>query len=105
MVNPATITFLGLGLITYALKSLGPLFLGGERRLPAALERLAELVPAPLLAALVLVSSVAEGSGFVFDARVGGLVAAGLALRLRANFLVTVLVAAAVTAGLRWIGG
>jgi branched-subunit amino acid transport protein len=102
--RPATLTFLGLGLITYGLKSFGPLFLGGGRRLPAALARLAELVPAPLLAALVLVSSVAEGAGFVFDARVGGVVAAGLALRFRANFLVTVLVAAAATAGLRWMG-
>lgn len=101
--SAATTTFLGLGLITYLLKAAGPLVLG-NRTLPPAISRLAEFAPAPMLAALVVVSTVVSNHGYVFDARLGGILAAAVALRYRANFLVTVLVAAAVTAGLRALG-
>jgi branched-subunit amino acid transport protein len=100
----ATLTFLGLGLLTYLLKATGPLLLGG-RRLPATLERLASMVPAPLLAALVLTSAVVASGRFVFDARLAGLAAAAVALRLRANFVVVVAVAAAATAAVRAVSG
>lgn len=102
--TPATITFLGLGLVSYALKSFGPVVVGG-RRLPPLFERAAELVPAPLLAALVMISTVVDGRDFVFDARLAGLGAAAIALRFRANFLVTVVVAAAATAATRALLG
>ncbi len=98
--SPAVITFLGLGAITYLFKATGPLLLGG-RRLPPAMERAVGLVPAPLLAALVMVSTVVDGQRFVFDARLAGLVAAAIALRLKANFLVTVVIAATATAVVR----
>lgn len=95
--SPATVTVIGLGLISYALKAFGPVVVGG-RRLPAVMERAAELIPAPLLAALVMISTIVDGKGFVFDARLAGLAAAAAALRLKANFLVTVLLAATATA-------
>lgn len=98
--NPVTITIIGLGLTTYLLKSAGPLIIGG-RPLPSGLGRFAETVPAPLLAALVLTATVASGQGFVFDARLAGLAAAGIALRLKAPFAVVILVAAAATAAIR----
>ncbi len=98
--SPATITFIGLGLVSYGLKAFGPVVVGG-RRLPPVFERAAELVPAPLLAALVMISTIVDGNGFVFDARLAGLGAAAVALRFRANFLVTVLVAAATTGMVR----
>ena len=94
--SPATLTFLGLGLLSYAFKAAGPLLLGG-RRMPRSLERLATLVPGPLLAALVIASSIVVDRSFVFDARLAGLAAAAIALRLRANFVVVVIVAAATT--------
>ena len=45
----ATLTMLVLAGITYALKATGPLLLGGERQLPPLIDRLAVLLPAPLL--------------------------------------------------------
>lgn len=57
-----------------------------------------------LLAALTVVNAAASGSGVVLDARIGALVAAALALWLKAPFLVVVLVGAAAAAGLRLLG-
>lgn len=70
---------------------------------PAVLQRpvvrrAVELVPAALLAALVVVQAFADRSALVLDARAAGLAAAFLALLLRAPFLVVLLVAGAVAA-------
>lgn len=100
----ATLTFLGLGLVSYLFKAAGPLVLGG-RRLPPVVERLASLVPAPLLAALVLTSAAVSSGTFRFDARLAGLLAAAIALRYRANFVVVVLAAASATAVVRSFWG
>lgn len=102
--SPTNLTLLALGLGTYLLKAAGPLVLGG-RRLPPALERLADLAPAGLLAALVTVSTFAEGTRWALDARAAGLVAAAVALRLRSGFVVVVIVAAAATALARALAG
>ena len=94
------VVLLGLSLGTYALKAAGPLVLGG-RSLPATLDRVAARLPAALLAALVVVSTIADGRDLVFDARVVGVAVAGVALRLRAPFVVVVLAAVAATALVR----
>ena len=99
----AMATILALAAISYGLKAAGPLVLGG-RQMPPALARLAEVVPGPLLAALVLTSAVVEGTGFRFDARLVGLAVAALALRLRAGFVFVVVVAAAATTLARLVG-
>ena len=63
------------------------------------------LLPVSLLAGLVAVQTFgAPGGRLVLDARVAGLAAAAVALLLRAPFLVVILVAAAVAAGLRALG-
>lgn len=62
-------------------------------------ERVADLIPVALLAALVAVQVVADGPHLVVDARVAGLAAAVVLLLLRAPFLVVV-VGAALTAAL-----
>jgi branched chain amino acid efflux pump len=103
-VSTAVVVIVGLGLGTYALKAAGPLLLGG-RRLPARVERVAQQLPAALLASLVVVSTVAGDRALVVDARLAGVVAGGVALRLRAPFIVVVVVAVAVTGGLRTIAG
>lgn len=56
--------------------------------------RVADLLPVALLAALVAVQVFAVGDGLSIDARVVGLLAALVALLLRAPFIVVVLVAA-----------
>jgi branched-subunit amino acid transport protein len=99
-VSTAVVVIIGLGLGTYALKAAGPLLLGG-RRLPAPVERVAQQLPAALLAALVVVSTVAGDRALVVDARLAGVVGAGVALRLRAPFIVVVAVAVAVTGAVR----
>lgn len=61
-------------------------------------ERVADLIPVALLAALVAVQVFSGGSGLSLDARVLGLGFAVVALLLRAPFLVVVVGAAAVAA-------
>lgn len=89
---------------TYALKSAGPLLLGG-RRLPGILDRMAERIPAALLAALVVVATFGDGRALTIDARAAGVLAAGVALWRRAPFVVVVIVAIGVTAVFRAVVG
>jgi branched-subunit amino acid transport protein len=63
--------------------------------------RVADLVPVALLAALVAVQVLGSGRSVVVDARLAGLGAGLVALLLRAPFLVVVLTAALVAAGVR----
>ena len=98
--STAFLVIAGLGLGTYVLKAAGPLLLGG-RSLPERLDRVALQLPAALLAALVVVSTVTDGRSLVIDERLAGVVAAGVALRLRAPFVVVVAVAVATTGLLR----
>jgi len=57
-----------------------------------------------LLASLTVVNAAASGTAVVLDARIGALVAAAVALLLKAPFLVVVLAGAAAAAGLRLLG-
>lgn len=63
------------------------------------------LMPVTLLAALVMVQGVVgPGGAPAPDARLAGLAAAAVALRLRAPYLLVVLIGAAAAAGLRALG-
>lgn len=66
--------------------------------------RIAGTITIGLLASLTVVNTVASGSQLAFDSRVGALVAAAIALLLRAPFLVVVIVGAVAAALLRLIG-
>jgi branched-subunit amino acid transport protein len=66
-------------------------------------ERIADLMPVALLAALVGVQVFASGTSLTVDARVAGLLAALVVLVLRAPFIVVVLVAALTAALIRLI--
>lgn len=66
--------------------------------------RITTLLPIALLGALVATQTAASGSEIVLDARLAGLGAAVVLLCLRAPFLVVVVGAAMVTAGLRALG-
>jgi uncharacterized membrane protein len=68
------------------------------------MSRIAGTITIGLLASLTIVNTVATGSQLAFDSRVGALVAAAIALLLRAPFLVVVIVGAVAAALLRLIG-
>ena len=92
------------GIGTLALKAAGPILLGG-RPLPDRLSGVVTLVGPALLAALVAIGTFAAGQRLVVDARVLGVGAAAVLIRLRAPVLLVVIVAAAVTAGARALVG
>jgi branched chain amino acid efflux pump len=89
---------------TAAIKAAGPVALG--RREPS--ERMSgviALIAPALLSALVLYETVHTGTrGITVDARLGSLVAAGIALFLRLPLVVVIAVAAGTAAAVRAIG-
>lgn len=89
-----------MGIATVAVKALGPVLLGG-RTLPARLAAPVELLAPAVLAALVITQVVGGERRLVLDARLPGLLAAVVALRLRAPLLVVIATAAVVTALVR----
>lgn len=97
------LTVLAAAAVCYATKLLG-------HRVPAhwlaqpRVARVSALVTVALLAALVGVQTATTGGALVLDARLAGLAVAAVALALRAPFVVVVVLAAAVAAGLRALG-
>lgn len=100
--SDATVVLVVMAVGTFALKSAGPLVLGA-RQLPARFQTVVDLLPAALLAALAMVSTVGAGQELVLDARLVGLVVAGLALWRRAPFVVVIVLASAATAVARLV--
>ena len=86
-----------VGAATIMLKTAGPLLIGG-RSLPPRVASVVELLGPAVLSALVVTQMVGGNHRLVFDARLAGLAAAVISIRLRAPILVTVVVAAATTA-------
>jgi uncharacterized membrane protein len=66
--------------------------------------RVTEMLPAALLASLVVLQAFSSGRELVLDARAAGLVVATGALLLRAPFIVVVALAAVTAALLRMLG-
>jgi branched-subunit amino acid transport protein len=95
-------SILGAGMGCYALKLAGLSIPAAVLERPLV-ERIADLIPVALLAALVAVQVFARGTHLTLDARAAGLGAAVVALLLRAPFLVVVIVAALTAAVLRWV--
>lgn len=100
--SPAVVTLVVLASITFVFKSAAPLVLGG-RTLPSGVQTMADLTPAALLGALVVVGTFASGESLTVDARVVGTAVAGVALWRRAPFVVVVVAACAATAITRLI--
>jgi branched chain amino acid efflux pump len=104
-VNGAWIVIAGLAVTGVAIKAAGPLLLGG-RELPRwALAMMALVAPALLAALTALEALGAEGGSLHVDARTAGVGAAGVAVALRAPMVATLVLAAAVAAGIRALGG
>jgi branched-subunit amino acid transport protein len=89
-----------VSLATVALKASGPLLLA-RRGLPDRVAGVVEMLAPALLAALVVTQAIGGDRRYVFDARLLGLAAAAVAIRLRGPLLGVVIVAAAVAAAAR----
>jgi len=88
--------------VTAAIKAAGPIAFGG-RPLPARLGGVVALLAPALLAALVVTQTLADGRSLAVGPEAVGVTAAGLASWRGATVAVCVLIAAALTAGLRLI--
>jgi len=90
-------------LVVWALKSTGysipQKFVEG-----ALMTRVASVVTVALLASLVASQTLQAGTGVILDARVPAIVVAGILLYFRAPFLVVLVAAGGVAAGLRVLG-
>jgi branched chain amino acid efflux pump len=86
-----------VGLATIAIKSIGPVLLGG-RELPSKVAPLIGLLAPALLAALVAINTFGASRSLVLDERVLGVAAAAVAVWRKAPVLIVVVIAAAVTA-------
>jgi len=89
-----------LSLGAYAFKVLGFVVIG-SRKLPRALERCLLLIPAALLAALVVKDTFSTQQSLVVDERALGLAVALLCVWKKRSLVVTIVAAAAATAILR----
>ena len=99
-------TWIELGALavgSYAIKAVGVFALRG--RLEIRLRPLTSLLPAAMFAAIIVVQTLGRDGSIAFDARIPGVIAAIVAVALRAPFAVVVVVAMAVTAGTRAIAG
>jgi branched chain amino acid efflux pump len=99
-VSSVWIVILLVGATTVCLKAVGPAVLGG-RELPPAFSAVLFLLAPALLAALVVTQAVGGDREIVLDERLLGIAAAAVAIVLRLPLLAVVIVAAAVTAGVR----
>jgi branched-subunit amino acid transport protein len=89
-----------LAATAYAFKVLG-LVLVGDRQLPPVLDRCLALIPAALIAALVIKDTFSVGQHLQLDARAAGVTAAVIAAWRKAPLIVVIFVGASVTAAVR----
>ena len=90
----------GAAAITFAIKAVGPIALGG-RALPRALDGVVTLLAPALLAALIVTQAFANGKELGIGADTAGIAVAGVALWRGASVVLGVALAVLVTAGLR----
>jgi len=86
--------------LTAAIKAAGPMALGG-RELPAWFSSIVAVMPAAVLAALVVTAALANGRELSVGPETVGVAAAGLIAWRGGSVIVCVLAAAVITAGLR----
>ena len=90
----------GSALVTFAIKAIGPVALGG-RELPAPFVRVIALMSPALLAALIAVNALADGDRVAAGADTVGVAAAGVVVWRTGSVIGAVVVAAVVTGLLR----
>jgi len=90
----------GCAVVTFAIKAVGPIALGG-RELPLWFSSVIILLAPALLAALVVTQTLAEGKTLTVGPATAGVVAGGLVAWRTQSIIACVVVAAALTALLR----
>ena len=98
--STVTVVVAGCTLVTFAIKAIGPVLSGG-RELPAGVRDVLALVAPPLLAALVVVSTLSDGHRLVVGAQTAGVAVSSLVYWRTRSVVGCVIVAAVVTALLR----
>ena len=89
-----------LAATAYGFKVLG-LVLVGDRQLPPIIDRCLALIPAALIAAIVVKDTFSIGQELQLDARAAGVAAAAIAAWRKAPLIAVIIIGAAVTAALR----
>ncbi len=89
-----------LAATAYAFKVMG-LVLVGDRQLPPLLGRCLALIPAALIAAIVVKDTFSVGQHLQLDARAAGVAAAAIAAWRKAPLIAVIVIGAAVTAAVR----
>lgn len=89
-----------LAAVAYGCKVVGLVFLGG-RSLPPVVERCVALIPAALIAALVVKDTFSVGQHLQLDARAAGVGVAVIAAWRRAPLVAVIVMGALVTALVR----
>ncbi|MEE8601363.1 AzlD domain-containing protein [Euzebya tangerina] len=92
-----------LALGTYAFRWIGVTVLAG-RDISSQVEEVLRLLPPAIIAGLVTTQTFASGGDLTIDARLPGVLAAGIAVLLRAPLIVVLLVALLTTALFRSTG-
>lgn len=98
--STVALTIAGCAAVTAAIKSVGPIVLGG-RELPTWFTSVVILLSPALLAALVATQVFAEGDRLALEADTAGVAAGGLVYWRTGSIVACVGIAAAVTAALR----
>jgi branched-subunit amino acid transport protein len=99
-VSTAVAVIGGCAAVTWAIKGIGPLALGG-RDLPVWFTSVVILLAPALFAALVVTQALADGRRLAFGPDTVGVAAGGLVAWRTGSVIGCVVVAAGVTAGLR----
>lgn len=94
------VTILGCTVVTFAIKAVGPVALGG-RELPGWVAGVIALMAPAVLAALVVTSALADGKVITIGEDTAGVAVAGVLAWRKQSIIICVVAAAAVTAGLR----
>ena len=103
MTTAAWVIVAGCAVVTFAIKAVGPVALGG-RDLPDAFSRVVVLMAPALLAALIVSNALADGDRVALGADTAGVAAGALVVWWRGSIVGCVVAAAVVTAGLRAAG-
>jgi branched-subunit amino acid transport protein len=99
-VSDVWIVVAAVGATTIVFKAAGPVFIG-RRALPPRARLLVDLLAPVMLTALVVTQTFGGDQKLTVDARVPGVAAALIAIWLRAPIIVTIVIAAVVTALVR----
>jgi len=99
-----TLSIVMLTIAAWGQRLVGAFLIGPWLQKRPVLTRAAGLIPAAVVMAVIAQLTVGRGSSLVVDERLAGMVVAAVLVWRRAPFIVVVVAAAIVTAGLRALG-